>query len=158
MNDRGTPRLYSQDERAKAMASVVELGLAEAAAQTGIPKSTLHLWCTDAGIPTSTDEGRQRTEAATAASVVARRQRVEQAKGRMTLILATIAELAARAEIQMIQDGKASLSELVGARTRALHDLQLLSGDATERFDSVDDVESVAALRDQLRSRLGTVA
>lgn len=154
------PKLYSMEKRSAATADVVELGLAGAAKKHKMPKSTLHSWCVELGIATSTPEQRKTTEAATASSVMARRQKVAQSRERMTLYLATIAELGARAEIEMLNKaiagkGETRLGEIVGARTRAIHDLALLSGDATERTELVDSVDDVMKLQMELRSRLG---
>jgi hypothetical protein len=151
----GRATVYSLETKGKALALVTQVGLARAHHQSGIPKSTLQKWAIKAGIETASPEARKRVEKATQASVLSRRQTVEEARERMTLVLATIAELAGREEIRMIQSGRVKLYELVGARTRALHDLQLLTGQATERPEIVESVDDVVALREQLRSRLG---
>ena len=61
-----------------------------------------------------------------------RRQRIAETKERVTVLLAAIAELGARAQIDLLKGGMFSLAEAVGATTRAIHDLQLLEGNATE--------------------------
>lgn len=148
-------RVYTMDQRAKALADVAELGLAEAAKKTGIPKSTLSHWAGQEGVATVIDEdARKRTEAATAVSQMSRKQRLIESENRLTVQLSVIAELAARAEIDILRKGKPTLNEVVGARTRAIHDLQLLGGKATERTEVVETAEDVASLRDQLRLRI----
>lgn len=155
------PRVWSPTQRARALELIDSLGLAKArqalaAEGLSIPKSTLHLWAKDANVATASEEARAKTEAATEASVQARREKLEQSRDRMSVRLALIAETAASKELEYIKQGKATLSELVGARTRAIHDLQLLDGKATERTATSVSAEQAAALRDSLRERLSS--
>jgi hypothetical protein len=51
--------------------------------------------------------------------------------------LAEVARLAVEAEINLLKAGGIPLDKIVGARTQAIHDFVLLSGDATERTENV---------------------
>jgi hypothetical protein len=59
----------------------------------------------------------------------------EQFKTRMTGLLAEVAETAIGEELRILMSGEATLEKVVGARTRAIHDLQLLGGEATSRSE-----------------------
>lgn len=153
---------YSEAEKASAIARYVESeDLRGVASAMDIPVTTLRSWCRAAGLDVSTDASRARSAAATAGAMVARRKRVEESNGRMTLILATVCELAGRLEVEILRDPRAaeklSLRDIVGARTRAIHDMQLLAGEATERTENIETVDEIAALRDTLRDRLSVV-
>lgn len=170
MAKRGS-KLYSKDRIDEAVLRVDKVGLAQATRELGIPRSTLHDWCKAANVASSSEKLHAQTEAATEASRQRRKRMAEESNERMTLALAIIAEQGAQVEIDIMRaikegkpfpelvgkNGRVSLSELVGSRTRAVHDLQLLAGKATERaaVDEGTTTAEVLNLQDQLRKRRG---
>ena len=68
-----------------------------------------------------------------------------------------IASRAAEVELQILESGEASLREVVGARTRAIHDLQLLEGRATERVERVEVSDVDRAIQAKIEARMGPV-
>lgn len=165
-NKGGRPSVYSPKQRAAALDLVPKIGLAKAARQLKIPKSTLGGWCKDAGVPTSTEESRAQTVAATAESILTRREQVAKTRANLVGALAEIAELGAAVETARLKTALENagrgemdltrLSEVVGARTRAIHDMELLDGRATDRTEVVDSTDDIMDLQKELMERLGS--
>lgn len=137
--------------KARAIAIAKTQGISEASRQTGVSRPMLSQALAKEGfkiMPLA-----RQTENATAVAKANRAKLLEESQARMTSLLTAIAELAARTEIEFLNSRNASLSEVVGARTRAIHDLQLLSGQATARLTISDDpseLERLAAELDEL--------
>lgn len=143
-------KAYDEVQRDNAVALAAEKGLAEASRLTSIPKSTIKGWAKADGISVASEQLQQQVERATTMSVAMRRQRIAETKERVTVLLAAVAELGARAQIDLLKSGQFSLAEAVGATTRAIHDLQLLEGNATEITQEVS-AEELAKIRDELQ-------
>lgn len=147
-------------------------GISAAAREFGCDKASVSRWLQERGIdPASvakktTDQQR----GAAQASVAARNARREAAKENMADALITIAALAAQTEIQYLRGERrvtrqvndlgellgyehVKLSEVVGSRTRAIHDLLLLTGGETERIVFRPSTEQVMLWRDDLAQR-----
>ena len=113
--------------------------LAETARQTGIPKRTIADWAKSAGITTTTAQARAKTEAARAHLALT----VEERRAERIEKLNRIADLAADLELDILADEeRPSLRDVVGARTRAIHDAELLAGRATSRTESVTQLDA----------------
>jgi small-conductance mechanosensitive channel len=143
-------KAYDDVQRDNAVATAVEKGLAEASRTLDIPKSTIKTWAKAAGVNVADEKLQAQVERATTMSVAMRRQRIAETKERVTVLLAAVAELGARAQIDLLKTGQFSLAEAVGATTRAIHDLQLLEGNPTEITEEVD-AETLAKIRDELQ-------
>lgn len=130
-------RTYTPEQKADALAVYARDGLAEAHRATGIPKPTLHRWALAAGIETAeiTERSTERNRAAAQASAAVRTYDAEVFRTEMVAKLAEVARKAAAKELELIAKG--DLRAVVGSRTRAIHDLQLLSGDPTARTETV---------------------
>lgn len=126
-------RSYTDEQRAEALALYAVHGKAETARLTGIAEGTLGAWASRAGVATVAADV---TRAATAVAAERRRYVAEEFRAQMVERLAEIASAASEAELRRIAGEKATLHEIVGARTRAIHDLQLLSGEATGRHET----------------------
>lgn len=127
-------RTFTDAEKAHALELYAEHGKAEAARMTGISAGTIGAWASRAGVATGAAEN---LRAATAVATARRTFVAEEFRARMVETLAQVAERAAAKELERLAGSKASLHEIVGARTRAIHDLQLLSGDPTTRTETV---------------------
>lgn len=115
---------YTAEQRSEAVELYTEVGPSEVERRLGIPKATVRYWAKAEGCTFNPE----RTEAATAASVAIR-------KSALAERLLAEAEQAVEIELGMLES--APLRDLVGARTRAIHDLQLLSGEATQRVEDL---------------------
>lgn len=136
-----TKRKYEQTVRLAAVAMAVEFGLAHTSREMEIPKPTIQTWCKEAGVVAGgAEKERERTERAIEMSLASRERRDFETRERLVELLSVIAEEAARKEIEAILSGESKLPELVGARTRAIHDLELLAGRATERKEETKKV------------------
>jgi hypothetical protein len=114
-----------------------------------VPKPTLLRWATTAGVTTEHSDP-ERTRRA----VETRVARVEETKAELVELLSAVATVGARLELSMLRPGHeladpallvyyddeegvsrpyaaGRLDQIVGARTRAIHDLNLLTGQAT---------------------------
>jgi len=146
-------RKYTAADREAGLAALTELGLAEASRRLDIPKPTLTRWAVDAGVRSEHSEAetnRRRTEAARAA----RSRTLEETRAELTELLSAVALTGARLELTLLDPAHdlardrlpfvvdedtgeahpliaARLDQIVGARTRAIHDLNLLTGQAT---------------------------
>jgi ribosomal protein S6 len=123
-----TRRSYTAEQRAEARAAYEEHGPREAERQTGIPASTLTKMAKRNGWGT-------RWLAKAENQAKRAHYDAEAFRHRMQELLAEIADTAAKKELSVLADEAPSLEKIVGARTRAIHDLQLLSGGATSRTE-----------------------
>lgn len=147
-----TRRSYSDTQRENAVAIAAEKGLANASRELDIPKSTIKGWADDRGIIVADEAMVAKVEKATAMSKATRLQKVEETTGRLQLLFAAIAELGAHAQIEKLKKpGDLSMVELVGATTRAVHDLNLLMGKPTEITEDVTE-DDIRRLRDELQA------
>lgn len=131
-------RTWTPSERAEALAVYAEVGLAGAHQATGVPKATLHRWAKAAGLDTvgATERSIERNTVAARAAAATRAYVSEEFRTEMVAKLAEIARQAAERELAVLDDS--DLRSVVGARTRAIHDLQLLTGAATGRTETVE--------------------
>lgn len=142
-----TRRPHTDAERAEALAVYAEVGLAEAHRSTGIPKPTLHRWAVAAGLDTSevVERSVERNRVAAQASAAARTYEAEAFRTEMVTQLAEVARKAVAKELEVLAQESPSLDKIVGARTRAIHDLQLLTGAATGRTELTERAPEVEA-------------
>jgi transposase-like protein len=117
-------RSYSDEERQAALALYETDGPTAVQTQLGVPKATVTEWAQANGIRTIRNE---RTRAAIEALEVDREART----AALAEKLLQIAEAGASRELEVI--GASKLRDVVGSRTRAVHDLQLLTGAPTSR-------------------------
>lgn len=157
------PNRWPPETQAQALDLYTTHGLAEAHRRLGIPKSTIRGWASAAGIEAAQVAARsgEQTRAATAASVRRRELALAEVRERLVDRLARQAEEALALEAEMVgaqlaalraarrsRRGEAGealagrvaqvmagprLSNVVGSRTRAIHDLQLLTDNPTEQ-------------------------
>lgn len=125
--------------------------LAAATQRTGVPKGTIRGWAKKAGV--STGDG-EKTRAATRVAAARHKRSLEERRGVLVEKLGELAELGLDWAAQLIERGgdEIVLRDAVGAFTRAIHDLQLLSGGATSRHELAER-EQVLSLRDELAER-----
>ncbi len=111
--------------------------LAETHTETGIPKSNLRRWAAEANITVV------RTTEKTREATLASKANAEQRRAALVEKLGRIAELAGDLELEILMgDERPSLRDVVGARTRAIHDAELLAGRATSRTESVTALDA----------------
>lgn len=134
---------WSAATKQQALEVYAEHGLLAASEATGVPRGTIKSWASRMGV-----------EPATAERVKARRDatvaRVERslAERRVVLVakLGEIAELGVDWAAKMLEQGDdLSMRDVVGAWTRAIHDLQLLSGEATDRSETLTPPDAIDA-------------
>lgn len=129
----GTVRWTAQQKAEATTAMANSETLASVHHRTGIPRQTLSRWAKAASV----DLGHTAEKTREAAS--ARIAKAAHRRAGLVETLTTIAEKAAARELKLIEG--AELREVVGARTRAIHDAELLSGQATERHEEVGAVQ-----------------
>lgn len=131
-------RRYTPDEKTHALDLYTAHGPAEAARLTGIPAPTIRSWASRNHL---TDE----RNATVAAAVAARKLSFEERRAALADRLLAEAEVALTHELGRLD--QADLRDLVGARTRAIHDHLLLAGEATARHEhvTVDAVDAEIA-------------
>lgn len=117
-------RSYTDAEKAEALALYETDGPTAVQQAMGIPKGTVTRWAQAAGVATVSNERN-------AAAVEAVMSTHETRKAALAEKLLRIAEAGAQRELDIINASK--LRDVVGSRTRAIHDLQLLTGAATAR-------------------------
>lgn len=149
---------FSGADKARALKLLSEIGLSAAAREMGCSHTAIRNWAAEAGVSTRPEEVHKGQIAATQVAAIKRRRINEESRAEMTSLLAEIQREAALAELRMIRSGEASLAELVGARTRALHDQRLIEDKATENVAVAHSVAEIATLREQLRERLQVVS
>jgi transposase-like protein len=128
-------RSYPDALKAEVLELYPTLGAAECARRFDIPKPTVTVWAHRAGVKSNAAEI---TEAATSALVATFADR----RARLADRLLALAETAAGREAELLATAK--LYEVVGCRTRSIHDYQLLSGQATQRSEvrTVDAIDA----------------
>lgn len=140
---------YDAATKQRAIALGAEVGPGEAARRLGIPKPTVASWMLRTGVRTGATE---RTHAATEAV----KATMEERRARLADTLLGTAEIASRRELELLAE--ASLRDVVGARTRAIHDHQLLVGAPTARTEHSTAPEAAHAVLDEIAARRATHA
>lgn len=141
-------RSYTADEKAAALALYAEQGPTVVQDTLGIPKATVTAWAKAAGIGTVRNE---RTAAAVEAVEV-------DAAARRAGLVGKLLRLAdAALDVELAKLASSDLRDVVGARTRAIHDLQLLSGEATGRTEHTERGASIDDEVRRLAAQLGLV-
>lgn len=140
---------WSEDDKANALDQLRGGDTLDAVHHdTGIPKSTLSGWAKTEGIDLL-----ERCEAKTRGAVKAKQANAEERRAKLIAKLGKIADLASDLEVAILLDSdeRPSLRDVVGARTRAIHDAELLAGRATSRTSSVTALdEEIATLAEAL--------
>ena len=128
---------WSDEQRTHALNLLATHTLAEVHATTDIPKSTIRGWALEANVTIA--RATDKTREATAAS----KANAEQRRAALVEKLGRIADLAGDLELEILMgDEHPSLRDVVGARTRAIHDAELLAGRATSRTESVTALDA----------------
>lgn len=168
MTTRTGARSWPDDVRDRTLTVYTDQGLAAAARTTGVPKSTIRRWAAAAGVTHDTARAAAQTREATAAALVANEFNAAkaaelhlQAAAQNGLLAAQLERMILDAAVAVAREAKESvlgsasgaalgrlsaamagprLTEVVGARTRAVHDMRLLSGEATETADGQVEV------------------
>ncbi len=152
------PSPWTDEDRRNAVASIEVHGIADTHRATGIPKQTLSAWAKAAGIEAGRT-GAEKTADANACRWANQKKEVTGLLGQVAIRSAQV-QMAVLEQIQKdfneagvngIKLDLARLSEIVGAGTRAIHDLQLLAGEATERPAAGDPDKLVEVGGDKLR-------
>lgn len=147
-------RTYTAKQKSDALDLVRTEGQAEAARRTGIPLGSIKGWANRAGI-TMEDPAPDSVRMA----VMVRRRSLAERKARLLELLGEIAELGAERELELLAMVESNdLRSVVGARTRAIHDMQLLAGDVTARTemlvgDAKAQAEEALAVLDELAAK-----
>lgn len=131
--------VYDPEQKAEALAIYVAEGVAAAAEKTGIPKGTIAAWAHRTGTQT------EFTPEKAAEAVAMARVSIQKRKAALAEKLLEVAELGVAVEVEILQSRGAGLRDVVGARTRAIHDLQLLDGGPTARAEHAGLREEVIA-------------
>lgn len=135
---------YTDAEKAEALALYATDGPTAVQREFGIPKGTVTKWAKGNGIETVAV---QNTQAATIAIQVDHEAR----RAALAEKLLQIAEAGAAQELRLISESR--LRDVVGSRTRAVHDLQLLRGEATARTEHTDARAEAQRMIDELAER-----
>lgn len=159
----GAPR-HPPEVRARALEVYERDGLATAHRETGVPKPTIARWAREGEVTHDAGAALAQTKAATETSLARRAAHMAAVREQLVSAQATIALTASALEVDVlalqrdaVKEARASevgavsaatlnrlqvlnagprLSEIVGAKTRAIHDLLLLEGQATEHTAS----------------------
>lgn len=155
-------RKATPEEKARAVEIYKTDGPSEAARQTGFSKAAVCNWAKAVGVKT---EAPQLINTATELSRARRSLSMAEWREEMTNLLRDISVQAASVENKLLsQRGKATpaLEKATAARVKAISDLMLLTGEATQRIGLSGDVnekaEQVARLRDELATRRAKAA
>lgn len=137
---------YTDATKARAVQLFRDHGAAEAARRlhadgTTVNPGTIRAWASRTGVATARREELEAHVATASLTAEARKANLAQQ-------MLTIAEAAAAKELELLDT--ADLRSVVGARTRAIHDLQLLTGAATSRTETTAP--------DQLHSKIDELA
>jgi hypothetical protein len=117
-----------------------------------VSDATLSRWAKEAGVRVTTQQ-RHVNEQARENAVAATRRNAAEARLYVAERLSTVAMLAVDREVEILQQPGQSLRDIVGAGTRAIHDLRLLSGESTENINASQDRLDVEAFAAQLEQR-----
>lgn len=146
-------RPWSPEQKAEALALYVDHGAAEAARRTGIPEGTIKAWAHRTGAKPLREA---KNSEAVRCSIERRKRTLEERRTVLVEKLGELAELGVDWSARALERGdELSVRDAVGVFTRAIHDLQLLSGGATARGEhrELAGVEDVRKLRDDLAER-----
>lgn len=130
---------WTDEQKAEAVA-MLEAGrsLIEVSAEYGPSTSSLSRWAEEAGLDLA-----GRSQAKTAEATRAHMAKADERRVHRIDRLNDLADEAIEREFALLDD--ADLRSVVGARTRAIHDAELLAGRATSR------TESLSAIDDEIR-------
>lgn len=145
---------WPSDIRERAIKLYIEHGAAHASRELGIPSGTIKSW---AHRQNAQPLHHAKNTQATAAAVARRKRSAEERRTRLVELLGEIAELGAEKELELLA-GDPALRDVVGARTRAIHDMQLLAGDVTGRTEVLNRSEvdsALAELTAEMRANVG---
>lgn len=120
-------RTYTEAEKDQAVALYATDGPTAVQHELGVPKGTVTKWAKARGVATVRTERMREAHEAVMADAAERR-------ARLATRLLTLAEVATEVEFDLVDE--AGLRDVVGARTRAIHDHQLLMGGATARTET----------------------
>ena len=137
-------KVYPDDVQARAVLLYLEYGAKEASRRTGVPVGTVSSWASRADVAIT-------RERRINAHVDMLKATAEERRARLADRMLDLAEMATDQAQQLV--GDASLRDVVGMWTRAVHDHQLLSGAATTRTEQVAPVEAAHAQIDELIER-----
>jgi hypothetical protein len=145
------------EERATAVRLYEEVGPSEAARRLGRSKSTICLWAKEAGVRT---RGSEEIQEMVRIREARRQLSMAEWREQITEVLRSNSLLAANLEDRHLRatgTSAPSLERVTTARVKAVSDLLLLSGEATSRSASLQEVPAAAAnaarLRDELTAR-----
>lgn len=139
------PKPYPPALRTAVLADVPEIGVSAAAKKHGIGKGTVSKWAKETGVETVPTEQ-------VANAVQTHALRAEALRADVTARLWEIADKASRRELELLRS--ADLRSVVGARTRAIHDAELLGGRATGRTETVEPIDlELARLAAEIKAR-----
>jgi hypothetical protein len=146
-------RAATDDQKQRALAIYVTHGPTEAGRQTGFSKASVCNWAKAAGVTT---EAPHLARIATEVSRARRAQSMAEWREQMTQVLRDISMQAAEVEAALLSD-RPTLDKATASRVRAISDLMLLTGEATQRIglskDMTEQHEQVRRLRDDLAER-----
>lgn len=136
---------YPADLKAAVVSHAEHHGFAATYEQwPNIEPATIRSWCSRAGVATG---GTEKTRAATEYVKAC----AEERRARLADRMLDLAEMATDQAEALI--GEANLRDVVGLFTRAVHDHQLLSGQATTRSELLEPARDAEALLDELAQR-----
>lgn len=121
---------YSDEQKREALDLFLEHGASEAGRRTGIPAGTIAAWASRSGITGPPTPEVEHALAVNAATMAERKQAL--ARDLQSLAAKAAAKLAER-----IERDEVTAKDLVGALTAAVDRMQLLTGAATERVETV---------------------
>jgi transposase-like protein len=121
---------YSDEQKREALDLFLEHGSSEAGRRTGIPAGTIAAWASRSGITGPPTPEVVNALAVQAASMAERKQALARDLG--TLAAKAVAKLAQRIEADDV-----NARDLVSALTAAVDRMQLLTGAATERVETL---------------------
>lgn len=128
---------YPEPVRRWALSIAGEKGLAEAHRETEVPKPTIERWAKAAGVEVFVEQAaREKTEHA---RTERERLLAEKQLARVDALL-RVSELSLAEQVRLLESTDATVKDLpgvVGAGTRALHDLRLETDQATENVGVV---------------------
>lgn len=117
-------KAWPEEVRERAIALAVSEGLPAAQKATGVPRPTVHSWLRARGLSAWSEQSdRERTEAARKAADAA----LDRYRSNRVTLLTAIGETGMTVTLRRLAGGAeaAAMSEVVGAWTRANHDLRL---------------------------------
>lgn len=145
---------YSSDAKAEALRLLAEVGLCEAERRTGIPRGTISSWGNREGVSSPPSES-------VLPMLEAKAMTVAQHKAALAEELAVIARQLAATIAEKAAGGDLGPRDAVAAFVAVVDKLQLLSGDATARVETLTAAAAKAeavAIVDQLATRRARAA